>query len=164
VRSLGRITVWVFPAWGALGGGFSQGHCDLVTQKSVVCNFPYHSNAQSPNWPACKELQISEFSAREGSLFYFCELPQAVKWNHQFPIPAPLNFSAHYKFKWNVLRSQMPCPLALSWWQLATAFWCMRNAELSCCAAVLLHRRKLLSCDIPTLGLRFVDGINIFQS
>jgi hypothetical protein len=52
-------------------------------------------------------------------------------------------------------------PLALSGWCLATALCGMRDAELSFIAAWLLCRRKLLSPDIPTMGLGFVGGINI---
>jgi hypothetical protein len=70
-------------------------------------DFPYHSNSQSPNWPTCKELQISELSAREGEMFCIGEFPQAVGWSTQFPTPAPLNFSAVCKFKSNAFISQL---------------------------------------------------------
>jgi hypothetical protein len=41
--------------------------------------FSISFNAQSPNLPAYKELQISDLSAREGSLFCFGEFPGAVR-------------------------------------------------------------------------------------
>jgi hypothetical protein len=112
----------------------STGQCGW--EKFMVCSFPYpsSSSAQSPNWPAFKELNISELPAREGLLFYFGEFPQAVRQSHQIPILAPFNL-AHCKFKSGVLRYQIQGPLALSIWHLVTAFWGMRNVGLSCFAA-----------------------------
>jgi hypothetical protein len=85
----------------------------------------------------------------------FCIFSQAVRQSRQFPTPARFNFSACCKFKSDVLRSQM-WSMALSRWCLATALWGMRNAGLSCFAAGLLCRGKLLSHDISVLGLEFV--------
>jgi hypothetical protein len=122
VTSSGGVAdLWVFPARGALGGTFLHGQSGWEAQKSMVCDFPYHSNAQSLNWPACKELQIAKLSAREGLLFCFGEFCLPVRGNHQFPTPAPFSFSVHCKFKSGVLRSQMWGLLALSKWYLATA-------------------------------------------
>jgi hypothetical protein len=51
--------LWIFPAC-AFGGRFLYRQCG---QKSMVCDFPITPIAQSPNWPACKELSAKEGKA-----------------------------------------------------------------------------------------------------
>jgi hypothetical protein len=59
----------------------------------MACDFLISPIAQSPNWPACKELQISELSARKFSL------ENSLKQSQPLPTPAPFNITAHCTFR-----------------------------------------------------------------
>jgi hypothetical protein len=66
VASWGQVTdLWVFPTRGALGRRFPHGH--VAGRPRNLWTVVFHITAMlSPDWPTCKELQISELSAREG--------------------------------------------------------------------------------------------------
>jgi hypothetical protein len=113
----------------------------------MVCSFPYHSSssAQSPNWPACKKLNISELSAREGLLFYFREFPQAVRQSHQFPTLATFNFSANLQVQVRCL--EIPDSGSTCFLKMAPCHSPLRYEK--CGAVLFCCWRKLLSHDIP---------------